>query len=127
MIDEYKAQLIKTFVLIIICGLFVACTSTPRYYWADYPDGLYQFYNQPAAASRVRTSLHELIENAESKNLVIAPGIYAELGTYYLESGDMNQAVFYYQKEHDYWPESAAFMQMLISNLQRRIDDKLPQ
>jgi hypothetical protein len=45
----------------------------------------------------------------------VPPGIYAEYGFVMYEEGNNQQAVFYYQKEADKWPESRAFMTKLIA------------
>jgi hypothetical protein len=55
----------------------------------------------------------------ESRKVRPAPGLYAELGTLYLENGDRISAARYYTKERDAWPESRYMMDALLANLQK--------
>src|SRR5450830_669859 len=50
----------------------------------------------------------------------VAPGLYAEVGTIYLQSGAKESAVKYYKLERDTWPESKALMTSMIENIERR-------
>ena len=52
------------------------------------------------------------------------PGLYAELGTLYLEAGDTQTAIDYYQKEQDAWPESQHLMTSLITTLSKGTGNK---
>jgi hypothetical protein len=47
------------------------------------------------------------------------PGLYAELGTLYLQMGEQVKAIAMYVKERDTWPESKSLMDALIKNLRR--------
>jgi len=50
----------------------------------------------------------------------VPPGIYAEYGFLMYEQGNSLQAIQYYQKEADKWPESRAFMTKMINTAQKR-------
>ncbi|SMF47685.1 hypothetical protein SAMN02745866_03072 [Alteromonadaceae bacterium Bs31] len=105
--------------LILLC--VVGCTTqSTRYKWGNYSDGLYHYYQEPAEHSKIRARLVTHIENLEKQEAVVPPGLYAEVGTYFLEAGDSTSAVIYYQKEYEAWPESRDFMSALITNLQGR-------
>jgi hypothetical protein len=54
----------------------------------------------------------------------IAPGLYAELGTLYLQAGDATKAVAMYTKEREVWPESRGLMDALINNVAKRASEK---
>ena len=47
---------------------------------------------------------------------MVAPGLYAELGTLYLQGGDNARAIVFYTKERDAWPESRTLMDGLIQH-----------
>jgi len=49
----------------------------------------------------------------------VAPGLYAELGTLYLQAGESAKAKSYYTKERDAWPESRGLMTAMIENIDR--------
>ena len=51
---------------------------------------------------------------------MIPPGMYAELGTLYLQEGLTDKARIYYAKERDTWAESKTLMDLLIKNLDSR-------
>ncbi len=107
-------------VLISLALLCVAgCASqSSNYQWGSYSDGLYHYYQRPGEHEQIRARLVKHVNNLEKQGALIPPGLYAEVGTYFLEAGDSATAVEYYQKEHDAWPESRDFMSALISNLQ---------
>ena len=56
----------------------------------------------------------------EQSQQKIAPGLYAELGTLYLQAGDSTKAVAMYAKEREAWPESRYLMDSLINNVAKR-------
>lgn len=56
----------------------------------------------------------------EAARQKVAPGLYAELGTLYLQAGDASRAVALYTKERDAWPESRGLMDALITNVGKR-------
>lgn len=93
--------------------------STTRFNWGPYSDGLYRYYHDPASAERVRSQLVRHIQALEKSGALVPPGLYAEVGTYFLDAGDSQTAVEYYRKEYDAWPESRSFMSALIQNLEK--------
>lgn len=112
-------------ILIAVCTLaVVACAPPKMYNWGDYEQGLYKTYKDPTEAAALRTSLQDHVMQAEASKQKVAPGLYAELGTLYLESGDPEKAKFYYAKERDAWPESATLMTALINNVNRPSNTK---
>lgn len=81
---------------------------------------LYQSYKNPEKAVAFREGLELHITKMEQSKQKIAPGLYAELGTMYLQSGDSAKAVAMYTKERDAWPESRGLMDTLINNVAKR-------
>lgn len=92
----------------------IGCGVHSRYNWSGYDTKIYQHYKNPAEREKFVEALREIIDNAEPEGKV-PPGIYAEYGFVMYEEGNNQQAVFYYQKEADKWPESRAFMTKLIA------------
>lgn len=97
------------------------CTTTRGPYdWGAYDELLYVAYKDPTKTDELRQRLETHITALEAANSKVAPGLYAELGTLYLEGGDDDTAIYWYEKERAAWPESRGFMTALIVNLQRR-------
>lgn len=92
----------------------------PMYSWGNYDQLLYASYKDPAKANELRVELEDQIAAAEQRKQKVPPGLYAELGTLYLQGGDTNSAVEFYKKERNAWPESRGMMDALIKGLARR-------
>lgn len=90
-----------------------------QYEWNNYDASLYRYYKEPNSAEAFRLSMETHLKDLEAKNLRPAPGLYAEVGTLYLERGDRLTAATYYRKERDTWPESRHLMDALLINLER--------
>jgi len=80
---------------------------------------LYQSYKDPAKVEAMRTNLESQILALESTGQRVAPGLHAELGTLYLQSGNKGKAKAFYIKERDTWPESRGLMNAVIDNLDK--------
>ncbi len=103
----------------ILLSTLGGCASQQGlYHWGDYEDALYQQQRSPEELEAYITQLTTVVSH---QGKVIAPGLYAELGTAYLHAGNVEQAIFWYQKEQVQWPESQVLMEALITNLQRRL------
>jgi hypothetical protein len=96
------------------------------YDWGSYDQKLYESYkdNNSAALAEFKASLEEQIASAKSSGRKLPPGIYAELGTLYLQEGDTAKAIGMYKLERDVWPESKGLMDAMITNLERSQADK---
>ena len=102
-----------------LCVLFllfslVGCGAHSRYTWSRYDIKMYKHYKNPAEREEFVQSLKEILDNAEPEGKV-PPGIYAEYGFAMYEQGNTQQAILYYQKEANKWPESRVFMNKLIT------------
>lgn len=104
--------------LVLLTALTAAC-ATGQYQWGGYDAMLYNQYKDPTQAEAMRVGLTEHLKALEQANARIAPGLYAELGTLYLENGDASTAIRYYEMERQTWPQSEGLMSALITNLQR--------
>jgi hypothetical protein len=103
----------------ILLGSLVGCAQT-HYAWNNYDSKLYDHYKDPSQKEEFAIALKETLADAEASNRV-PPGIYAEYGFLLYEQGDSLQAIQYYQKEYDMWPESRVFMSKMINSAQKRI------
>ncbi len=112
-------------ILLLVVALSSGCaTRTSLYEWKDYDRQLYGYYKDPTTSQAFLAKLLTQVEALEKARQVPPPGIYAEIGTLYLEGGDAKSAIAYYSKEAAAWPESAPLMKSLISALERPIQEK---
>jgi len=91
-----------------------------KYNWNGYDKGLYEAYKDPNQIVALQIKLQETVDALEKEKQVVPPGLYAELGTLYLQEGNVEKAKIYYAKERDAWPESKTLMNVLIKNLDNR-------
>ena len=108
---------ISTLLLIVFIS---GCAAPKLYQWGGYEKNLYDSYKDPNQFEAMRIELESVIASNSSSGQKIPPGMYAELGTLYLQKGDSNKAIEFYKKERDIWPESKGLMTALIQNLERR-------
>ena len=107
-----------------LCALFllfslIGCGAHGRYNWSSYDTKMYRHYKNPAEKEEFVQALKEILDEAEPEGKV-PPGIYAEYGFVMYEQGNNQQAILYYQKEANKWPESRAFMNKLITTANNR-------
>jgi len=95
------------------------CASNSLYQWGGYEDSLYAAYKDATKAEALRLKLETHIQAMEQAGQKVAPGLYAEVGTLYLQAGRRQQAIGWYQRERQAWPESQQLMAALIQNLER--------
>ena len=121
-----KKNILKPVALVGFALLMTGCASNNNLYqWGKYDTLLYQSYKNPEKAVEFRVGLEEHIAKMEQSKQKTAPGLYAELGTLYLQAGDATKAVAFYTKERDAWPESRGLMDALISNVSKRTNSKV--
>lgn len=101
------------FLMVVILG--TGCASRTLYHWGGYDNYLYSYYKNPAEREQFVEEVVVIIHDAE-KSGRIPPGLYAEYGYLLYESGNYPEAVIYFKKEQDLWPESRFFMDKMIRN-----------
>ncbi len=105
----------KVLASIISPILLSACAPTGLYKWGSYEASLYASYKDVSKTDALKNDLTKQIEESEKSKQKVAPGLYAELGTLFLKSGDAAQASKLYEKEKESWPESSTLMDALIA------------
>ncbi|MEO6421417.1 MAG: DUF4810 domain-containing protein [Candidatus Nitrotoga sp.] len=106
------------FVLFVI-SLTGCASNYGLYQWGGYENDLYAAYKDTTQVEKLRVNLEAHTMLMEKNGQRVAPGLYAELGTLYLQSGAPAKAIIMYKKERDVWPESKGLMTALIQNLER--------
>jgi hypothetical protein len=89
------------------------------YAWNGYDNVLYRQARAPQDNEAYLEHLKQIIETTERAKDKVPPGIYAEYGYALFTNGQYDDAITYYQKERDAWPESRVFMEKMIRNTQQ--------
>lgn len=110
----------KRLSLVIFAAALSGCASQSLYQWGGYEGMLYQGYKDATKMEALRVGLESHIAELEQSGQKVAPGLYAELGTLYLQAGDGDKALTFYGREREAWPESRGLMEAMIKNIERR-------
>lgn len=94
-------------------------TSTGLYNWGGYDALLYKSYKSPETAEANVQKLEAHVLSLEHAKQKVAPGLYADLGTMFLQAGNREKALLNFAKERDTWPESRALMDAMIKNSEK--------
>ncbi len=100
--------------------LATGCVQGGLYHWNRYDEDLYRHYKVPAERETWVESLKVTILEAEQQGLKVPPGIYAEYGYALFEEGRNQDAIVYFRKEREKWPESRFLMEKMIRNAEGR-------
>ena len=106
--------------LVAALGLGGCAHHNTLYAWGGYDGLLYQSYKDPTKTAVLLTKLETHVLALEQGGAKVAPGLYAEVGTLYLQIGKADKATVYYTKERDAWPESRPLMDTLIAHVSDR-------
>ena len=110
----------KVLTRLAICfclSFLIGCTNT-MYTWDGYDQNLYDHYKNPVDHENFMEKLKNVIASGESSGKV-PPGIYAEYGFALYEKQSYSEAIGYFRKEQDKWPESKTLMAKMISNSEK--------
>lgn len=110
----------KYILAVAIALLLTACADKPKqtYYWGDYQPSLYSYYQHTATPEKEIETLNAVIQQAKAQNKPVAPGLYAQLGLLYADTGHPDLAFQQFNAEKTAFPESAYYMDFLMRNKQ---------
>jgi len=104
-----------------------ACTPrTTLYHWNGYDEALYRHYRRPQDREAWVASLKTAVLEAEQQGRKVPPGLYAEYGYALYEEGVFPQAIAYFRREREEWPEARFFMDKMIRNAEIRAGQPAP-
>lgn len=113
----------KSVWIVVLAVALSACAGpNTMYSWGQYEETLFIHYHDPALKEEALGKYIRFIESGGTPEHPVAPGLFAEAGTFMLEQGNIESAIKYYQMEYDAWPESRPMLGVLIKNLEERND-----
>lgn len=106
----------KIFYMAAVAVALTGCATKnpPLYDWGGYDTLLYRSYKEPGTVDETMQKLEAHVVLLETGKQKVAPGMYADLGTMYLQAGNRDKARIYFAKERDAWPESKGLMDAMI-------------
>lgn len=108
------------FIVIFVLFLSACSSHKPLYNYGDYSENYYGVKKSPTPESELeyQRSIEEAIANAsESRSGRVPPGMYANLGYFYLKGGNRNKAIEYFTLEKSIYPEAIFFMDRMINKV----------
>lgn len=118
-----NAFITKNCLILLAAVSLGGCVSSERslYSWDGYQPVVYQYYQAGAVSPQEQIAeLEKSIEAARSQNLPPPPGFYAHLGMLQSSIGNIEEAYACFRKEKQQFPESAPFMDFLLSKSKGR-------
>lgn len=108
---------------ITLCSLLLAagltgCANQPQslYSWDQYQPQVYGYLQgEGGDISQQITALEKNEQEAKGKGQTLPPGFYAHLGLLYARQGHGDKAASAFQMEKSRYPESATYMDFLLS------------
>lgn len=108
-----------SFKLYVLSGLalFLAgCVAAPKtaYYWGNYEPTIYHYFDQSISPDEQIAALEKDIATAQEKNQAIPPGVHAQLGMLYMQTGKESAGITQFQQEKSLFPESTHYLDFIL-------------
>jgi hypothetical protein len=103
-------------------ALITGCATPPStlYDWGTYPQALAVHLRQAGGdAARQASLLEEHLQRSAGAARAAPPGLHAHLALLYTQLGNEALAVRHLQMEKTLYPESAAYMDLLLKNARK--------
>ena len=106
--------------LLVLALAAGGCATSSLYYWGGYEESLYlrEQDASDAAQARAFALVEDTIRESESRGARVPPGVYADYGYLLFRQGRRDEAVEAFRKEAAAYPESAPFMEAVISRVE---------
>jgi len=114
-----KHYVVSLLALVAIAG----CQETaPKYRWGIYENHLHRNYVHGSETNPLQSArnLHKDINGTLETGDIVPPGQYAHLGFLYYQANEISMAIDFLNKEKSDYPESAAFVDTLLKNIQAK-------
>lgn len=96
--------------------LLAGCaTQAPQklYTWDGYQESVYHYYTNETSPQEQIATLQKLMEISRASNKPVPPGVHAQLGMLYSNTGNAAQAMTEFNAEKNQYPESASYIDFL--------------
>lgn len=113
--------LLTALTLLALSGCASRNKTTALYGWGNYQDQVYQYFKADGSKSAEEQilALQEFAEKGNAKGAKLPPGYHAHLGLLYASTGKDDQAIEQLQTEKMLFPESAVYMDRLLSKYKK--------
>jgi hypothetical protein len=104
----------------VACSLLTGCATqtTSLYQWDGYQPQVYEYFKGQTSPLQQIDALEKAREQILAKNASAPPGFHAHLGMLYASVGKDQQAKQELLAEKQSFPESAIYMDFLLSKFQ---------
>ncbi|AKQ57676.1 DUF4810 domain-containing protein [Bordetella hinzii] len=100
----------------LVLGLSACAQQKPLYSWQSYQPSVYAYLKDDGADPTAQlAAMEKNVETARSAELALPPGFRAHMALLYLKAGQDDKAVEQFNGEKNAFPESAPFMDFLMS------------
>jgi hypothetical protein len=108
--------------LALLLGCAGCATDAGVFYWGQYEESLYvrQREGTDAGEAQALVMLERTIVRAENERRRPGPGVYADYGYLLYRRGRSAEAVDYFRKEADAYPEARPFMEAVMARVGHR-------
>lgn len=119
----------KLLSLSLLLLLFSGCVTQKRkYQWDNVEEVVYETLEEPEKSSpamRAQT-IEKTIEKSNSTGKPVPPGLYAQLGYHYYQSGEREKAASAFETEKNLFPESKVFINRILKTLEGEVTELKP-
>ncbi|WP_406627059.1 DUF4810 domain-containing protein [Raoultella terrigena] len=109
----------KKFNKVMLCAvvlILAGCAAkSPQkiYNWDGYQDSVYHFYTNETSPQEQIATLQKLVERSKANNKPVPPGVHAQLGMLYGNTGNTDLAMAEFNAEENKYPESVSYINFL--------------
>ncbi|MCF6688772.1 DUF4810 domain-containing protein [Raoultella terrigena] len=109
----------KKFNKVMLCAvvlILAGCAAkSPQkiYNWDGYQDSVYHFYTNETSPQEQIATLQKLVERSKANNKPVPPGVHAQLGMLYSNTGNTDLAMAEFNAEENKYPESVSYIHFL--------------
>lgn len=118
-LSKTQSTLVKGGLITLLLLLAGCSTKADKslYNWDNYQTTVYQYYQGDKVGPEEQiASLKESIEKSRATNKAVPPGLHAQLGLLYANTGHTDLALQEFNTEKSLFPESATYMDFLLKN-----------
>lgn len=112
MVKINKVMLYTAMLILTGCA---AKSPQKMYNWNGYQDSVYHFYTNETSPQEQIATLQKLVELSKANNKPVPPGVHAQLGMLYGNTGNADLAMGEFNAEKSQYPESASYINFLTN------------